>query len=110
MNMCLRTAITAHETTRGIGDGETTSGAPIEGKTGESGGKDAYNRDETPDKSTNETAKPAEVPESSTDMDTNPFSPKHKPQAREEPQKSKEDVLEDDGVHIEGGDEDSVIY
>ena len=108
--MCLRTAIAAPETTKVNGDSETTSGAAIEAKTGESGGEDARNGDETPDKSTDEAAKPAEVPESSTDMDTNPSSPKHKQQAREEPQKGKEDVLEDDGVHIEGGDEDSVIY
>ena len=109
-NICLRTPVAAPEATKTDGDSETTSGAAIEDQTGEVDSKNASNEDETADKSTDEAAKPAEVPESPIDMDTNLSFPKHEQKTLVEPQKGKEDVLEDDGVHVEGGDEDSVIY
>lgn len=68
--------------------------------------------DQVPDKSTNETAKSAEVPESPTDnATTNPVSasPKATQNVTEEPQESKEEEMEDDGEHVDG-DEDAVIY
>jgi hypothetical protein len=65
--------------------------------------------DQTPAKSANNTAKPAEVPESPTDMHTNSSSPKREENATAKPQESKVEDIEVDGEHVEG-DEDSVLY
>jgi hypothetical protein len=60
-------------------------------------------------KSANNTAKPAEVPESPTDVKTNPSPPKQGQVQTAEPQRGKLEDMEDDGEHVEG-DEDAVIY
>jgi hypothetical protein len=65
--------------------------------------------DQTPAKSANNTAKPAEVPESPTDMNTNSSSPNREEHSTIKLRESKVEDVEVDGEHVEG-DEDSVIY
>lgn len=91
-------------------DGETMSGAVAEDKVSQSDSNMAADDGQAPDKSANEAAKPAEVPESPIAANTNTPSPQRDQAAPVEPQGGKDEVMEDDGVHVEGGDEDSVIY
>lgn len=65
--------------------------------------------DQVSAKSANNTAKPAEVPEYPTDVNTNTSPSKHKSLQTSEPLEGKMDEIEDDGEHVDG-DEDAVIY
>ena len=65
--------------------------------------------DQTRAKSANNTAKPAEVPESPTDTNTNLPSPEREENATAKPQESKLEDMEVEGEHVEA-DEDAVIY